>query len=324
MASQSSYPRLLGDVGGTNARFALQRAPDEAPHDVAVLRCDAYGGIVEAVQAYLVAHGRPPVRQAAIGIANPVTGDSVRMTNHNWAFSIEAVRVRLGLDRLLVLNDFKALALALPVLPREHLRQVGGGVPIPEAPLALLGAGTGLGVSALWPATNSRRPLPMEGEGGHVTLAAADDGEQAIVARLRHRFGHASAERALSGPGLVNLYVAVCEVEGATAEALGPSDVTDRGLAGQDARCRRAVDLFFSLLGNVAGNLALTIGARGGVYIGGGVVPRLGDAIDRSPFRLRFEQKGRFAAYLRDIPVFVLHSPVSPALLGAARALDDL
>jgi glucokinase len=320
----SSFPRLLGDVGGTNARFALQFGPGEAPLDVEALRCRDHAGIAEAIEAYLSPRGRPVVRQAAIGIANPVTGDSVQMTNHHWAFSIEAVRCRLGLDRLLVLNDFKALALALPVLPREHLRQVGGGEPVPEAPLALLGAGTGLGVSALWPATGRRKPLPMEGEGGHVTLAAADDDEQAIVARLRQRFGHASAERALSGPGLVNLYVAVCEVEGVAAEPLGPAEVTDRGLAGHDARCRRAVDLFFSLLGSVAGNLALTLGARGGVYIGGGIVPRLGDAIDRSPFRLRFEQKGRFAAYLRDIPVYVLHSPVSPALLGASRALDDL
>jgi glucokinase len=324
MDPHSSFPRLLGDVGGTNARFALQLGPGDAPSDVEALPCHAYAGIAEAIEAYLAARGRPRIRQAAIGIANPVTGDSVQMTNHHWGFSIEAVRCRLGLERLLVLNDFKALALALPVLPREHLRQVGGGVAVPDAPLALLGAGTGLGVSALWPATERRKPLPMEGEGGHVTLAAADDGEQAIVSRLRERFGHASAERALSGPGLVNLYVAVCELEGVSAEPLDAAEVTDRGLAGQDARCVRAVDLFFSLLGNVAGNLALTLGARGGVYIGGGIVPRLGDAIDRSLFRSRFEQKGRFAAYLREIPVYVLHSPISPALLGASRALDDL
>ena len=318
------FPRLLGDVGGTNARFALQAAPGEAPGQVQALRGADHAGLGEAVEAYLAMHGSPRVREAAIGIANPVTGDQVRMTNHHWAFSIEALRQRLGLARLLILNDFKALALALPALTSADLRQVGGRVSVPGAPLALLGAGTGLGVSALWPPAAGRRALPMEGEGGHVTLAPADATEEPIIASLRRRFGHASAERALSGPGLVNLYDAVCERDGAPAEPLEAAAVTQRARSGADPRCVEALDLFFSLLGNVAGNLALTLGARGGVYIGGGIVPRLGDAIERSSFRRRFEQKGRFAGYLQEIPVYVMQSEVSPALLGAARALDEL
>jgi len=140
---------------------------------------------------------------------------------------------------------------------------------------------------------------------------------------LRDRFGHCSAERAVSGPGLVNLYEALCTLDGVAAEALEAADITLRAEAG-DARCNRVLDLFFSFLGNVAGNLALTLGTRGGMYIGGGIVPRLGARIDRSRFRERFEQKGRFADYLARVPTFVVEAKLSPALLGAARALDEL
>jgi glucokinase len=163
------------------------------------------------------------------------------------------------------------------------------------------------------------------GEGGHATLPAINAREASLVAVLRERFGHVSAERALSGPGLVNLYEAVCALDGEAPATLEPAQVMERAFAddgaARDPQCAEAVTSFASLLGNVAGNLALTLGARGGVFIGGGVVPRLGERFAQLPFRERFEDKGRFRAYLEAIPTWVITAK-SPALLGAARALD--
>ena len=320
----TTFPRLVGDVGGTNARFAWQATAGAPLTDVVTLPCADHATLEAAMQHYLAKLDKGSPQCAAIGIANPVVGDQVRMTNHHWSFSIEAVRQLLGLKRFLVINDFTALALSLPALSSDELRQVGGGQAVPGLPMGLLGPGTGLGVSGLLPAREGQRAIPINGEGGHVTLAAADAQEEAVIRRLRERFGHASAERALSGPGLVNLYVALCEVHGLSAQAMQAADVTSRAAAGEDSICVEALDLFFSFLGNVAGNLALSLGARGGVYIGGGIVPRLGAAIDRSRFRERFEAKGRFGSYLQPIPTLVVDARISPALLGAARALDDL
>jgi glucokinase len=322
-APQGRFPRLLGDVGGTNARFAWQASPGVAPGEVASYACAGFKSLEDAVRHYLAQHGHAPPRRAAIGIANPITGDRVQMTNHSWSFSIDAMRRSLGLERLLFLNDFAALALALPTLQAGELRSVGAGVAVAQAPIALLGPGTGLGVSGLLGAAANGRRVVISGEGGHVTLAPADDEEAAVLACLRQQFGHVSAERALSGPGLVNLRNAWCAVQGQAAQALSAPQISEQALAQVDPSCVAALDLFLSLLGNVAGNLALTLGARGGVYIGGGIVPRLGDRIERSRFRERFEAKGRFSEYLRQIPVCVIQPGSAPALRGAAQALDE-
>ncbi len=321
--AHASFPRLLGDIGGTNARFAWQSGPGTAPAQIDSYRCADHGSLQDAMGHYLSAHGLAAPRWCAIGIANPVVGDLVRMTNHDWQFSIEAVRSHFGMQRFLVINDFTALALALPALQPTDLRQVGGGAAVAQSPLGLIGPGTGLGVSGLLPAHGSRGAIPINGEGGHVTLAGTTALEDAVIARLRERFGHASAERAVSGPGLANLHAALCELDGAPPEALDAAAITARAQAGDD-RAGQAVDLFFAFLGTVAGNLALSLGARGGMYIGGGIVPRLGDRIDRSAFRERFEAKGRFRDYLHGIPTYVVQASNSPALLGAARALEDL
>lgn len=321
---EESYPRLVGDVGGTNARFAWVPAAGAAPERIAVYAAAEHASLQDALALYLKERAGGAPRWAAIGIANPVTGDRVRMTNHHWEFSIEQVRRQFGLGRLLVLNDFTALALALPTLATEDLRQVGPGQAAAGAPVALIGAGTGLGVSGLLPLAGGRGEVPVDGEGGHVTLAAVDPLESAVVERLHGRFGHASAERALSGPGLENLHAALCEIDGVADPGLDAAAITAAALDGSDARCSRVVDLFCAFLGTVAGNLALTLGARGGVYLGGGIVPRLGARFDASAFRGRFESKGRFTAYLQAIPTFVVQARTSPALSGAARALDVL
>jgi len=244
------------------------------------------------------------------------------MTNHHWSFSIAALRRSLNLERLEVLNDFTALALALPGLASSELRQVGGNMAAPGAAKGLIGPGTGLGVSGLLP-DGQGGWVPVQGEGGHVTLAGVTPREQAVVDILTQRYGHASAERAVSGHGLLDIHQALCALDGVAAPAdWNAADVSLRGLDGSDGRCAEALNLLCAFLGTVAGNLALTLGAKGGVYLGGGIVPRLGEWFDRSPFRARFESKGRFQPYLADIPVWVITADPSPALAGAACALD--
>ena len=323
-ANTSSFPRLMGDVGGTNARFAVQESPGAQPTQVVTYPVVEYENFDDCLKAYVAQLKCAHPRQAAVGIANPIVGDQVRMTNFHWAFSIEAVRQALGFDRLLLINDFTALALSLPVLQPEHLKRIGtGGVADPRGAIGLIGPGTGLGVSGLLHDT-SGHTVPLGGEGGHVSLSPANAREDRVVAALRDKFGHASAERALSGMGLVNLYEALCAIDGAACAPLDPAGVTSAATAGSDARCVEAVEIFFGLLGSVAGNLALTLGSRGGMYIGGGIVPRLGDWIDRSTFRERFVAKGRFRDYLDGIPTWLIQAETSPALIGAANALDQL
>ena len=320
--SVSPYPRLLGDIGGTHARFAWRDRPGAALSHVATYPCQAHASLQAAIERYLHEQQRPRPAACGIGIANPVIGDRVQMTNHHWSFSILALRDELAVQQVRVVNDFSALALSLPALQPADLHAVGGGPGQSGAPYGLIGPGTGLGVSGLI-FTPDGAAWPVPGEGGHVTLAAADADEAAVIGLLQQRFGHVSAERALSGPGLVNLYRAAAQQAGHEAEDLAPADVVARAAAAGDPDCSRAVSLFFSFLGSMAGNLALTLGARGGVYIGGGIVPRLLPQLKASRFRERFEAKGRFCSYLVDIPCQVIVAEVSPALTGACRALDQ-
>ena len=221
-----------------------------------------------------------------------------------------------------MINDFTALAMSLPALRPSDLLALGGGTAVAGSTIALLGPGTGLGVSGLVPVATGRYSA-LSGEGGHVTLAATDDNEASLLSILRKKFGHVSAERVLSGAGLVNVYEAICTLEGRPARDLLPSDVTNAAVAGADAQCVKAVHYFTRFLGNVAGNLALTLGSLGGVYIGGGVVPRLGAAFDAALFRQCFEDKGRYRPLLSTMPVWVI-TAATPALVGAGRALDTL
>lgn len=315
--ASATPPDLVADIGGTNARFALIDA-NRQPYAEQILPCAAFPDLTAAAQAYLAAVGEPRPTQAAIAVATPISGDWIQFTNSNWSFSTEAVGRALDLERLLILNDFTALALALPLLNPDERRAVGGGTAVEEAPIGLLGPGTGLGVSGLvW---SGERWIPLQSEGGHVTFSPVDQREWAVAQIMQRRFGHASPERLLSGPGLVNLYTALAEVEGWPAEALDPAAITDRALAGSCSHCRDVLEIFCGALGTAAGNLAITLGAQGGVYIGGGIAPRLGEFFDRSPFRARFEAKGRFSNYLAAVPTWVI-TAANPALRGVAAAL---
>jgi glucokinase len=296
-------PRLIADIGGTYARFALETATGQFEH-IASLRCADHADFHAAVRAYL--NGLPVGRisHAAIAIANPVEGDQVRMTNYHWQFSIEQMRQRLDFDTLVVVNDFTALAMALPRLGPSARRAVGGGSARERSVVGLIGAGSGLGVSGLIPAGEGWVALGTEG--GHTSFAPRDARERLILAFAESLYGHVSFERLLSGPGLELIYRAFSERDGAKDGSLSAPEITRRGLAGADARCAETLDAFCAILGTAAANLAVTLGALGGIYIGGGIVPRLGAAFDRSPFRQRFEDKGRFSRYLQAIPTYVV------------------
>jgi glucokinase len=311
---------LVGDIGGTNARFGLV-SPDGALLHSRVLADADYPGVGEAIEAYLADRGGlPRPAEGAVAIASAVSGDEVRMTNHPWAFSISALQRRIGLRRLEVINDFTAQALALPHLKEEDRTAIGGGEALPGQPIAVLGAGSGLGVSGLVPAGGHM--VPLSGEGGHATMAPITERESAVLAALRRHLDHVSAERVLSGPGLVNLYNALCEIGGVPARQYTAAQITDADTCRDDALCAETTAMFCAMLGTVASNLALTLGAKGGVYIAGGIVPRLGERFAASPFRERFEAKGRFRDYLAAIPTYVVTHKL-PAFLGCAAKLME-
>ena len=310
---------LVADIGATNARFGLV-SPEKMVLQTQTLAVADHPTIADAITTYLAERGAFPMpRQGAIAIAAAVANDRVAMTNHPWSFSIAALRSQLGFDRLEVINDFTALALALPHLSPEHRLQIGGGAPSPGTPLGVLGPGSGLGVSGLVPAGASW--IALAGEGGHVTMAPATDRESAVLDGMRRHFDHVSAERVLSGPGLVNLYNTLAALDGMPSRGYTAAQITDPEIGAADLLCAQTVSLFCAMLGTVAGNLALTLGARGGIYLGGGIVPRLGQRFAQSFFRVRFEAGGRFSVYLAAIPTYVITHPF-PAFLGCAAVLS--
>jgi glucokinase len=310
---------LVADVGATNARFGLVSPKGVVLHTRTLAVVD-HPTIADAITVYLGERGALPMpHQGAIAIASAITGDRVAMTNHPWSFSISALKSQLGFHRLEVINDFTALALALPHLGPEHRVQVGGGTAAAHSPIGVLGPGSGLGVSGLIPA--GKGWIALAGEGGHATVAPADDRESAVLERMRRHFDHVSAERVLSGPGLVNLYNALAMLDVVPSRGYTAAQITDPAIGAADPLCAEATSLFCAMLGTMAGNLALTLGARGGIYIGGGIVPRLGQRFAQSPFRARFEAKGRFSEYLAAIPTYVVNHPL-PAFLGCAAVLS--
>ncbi|MFA7430952.1 MAG: glucokinase [Rhodospirillaceae bacterium] len=320
----SAGPGLIADIGGTNARFAL------ADHrggwsDELSLRCADFAGPAEAVRAYLEAVRPPaPPTTGAFCVASPVLADTITLTNNPWQFSVDGTRRALRLERLRVVNDFVANALACPRLHPPDWMQVGGGVAQAGFPIAALGPGTGLGVALLVPCDGVWQPVATEG--GHATLPATTDREADVLAAARAILAptgdtHVSGERLVSGPGLALLHATLCRMAGRACAALTPAEVTEAALAGTDSQAVEALDLFFGFLGSLAGNLALTTGALGGVFILGGIVPRMLEPFALSRFRDQFEAKGRFSGYLKGIPTMAVTHPY-PAFLGLQGLTD--
>src|SRR5688572_16706005 len=308
----------MADIGATNSRCALinDKGQELAPE---IFENADFTGVAGVLRVYLE-HRRASDRptRAALAIAAPITGDDVQMVNIGWRFSQDALRRELGLKRLQIVNDFAAIAWALPLLTPADIVKIGGGESVSGTTLAALGPGSGLGVSALVPAGDGW--AVMSGEGGHVSMPAATREEEGVIALLRDRFdGHCSAERVLSGPGLVNLYVALAELAGRGSPTVTPEDVTNLAKQGEPL-ARKTLAVFFAMLGTVASNLAVTTGARGGVYIAGGIVPRLVEQLGKSEFRQRFEAKGRYNQYLAAIPTYVITAQL-PAFRGLKYVL---
>ncbi len=311
---------LIGDIGATTLRFALVH-PDGTTAPARVYALSDHASLPDAIETYL-AEASPAARplQAIIAVASPVTGDQVTLTNHPWSFSIEGLRQHLGLRRLHVVNDFVANAAAIPHLGERDCLQIGGGAPVEGSPVGIIGPGTGLGVGAFGPTPNG--PVHIAGEGGHVTMTPASAQESAILDLMRKHYDHVSAERLLSGPGLVNLYNTLCELAEISAAPFTPAQIISPRIWNKDPRTREATTIFCAMLGTVAGDLALTLGARGGIYIAGGIVPRLAQLFAQSEVRSRFEAKGRMRGDLAAIPTYLIVRP-HPELLGAAALLQQ-
>jgi glucokinase len=303
--------RLIADIGGTHARFALAGSDGRPQNERKLLVAD-FPGPVEAARAYLA--GRP-IRDAVLAVATAVDADWISLTNAPWAFSVAATRQALGLNRLAVINDFTAQALAVPRLASEEFTQIKAGEPQRGSAIAVIGPGTGLGVGGLLPIQGTWYPIASEG--GHVSLATHDEREAALLARLRGRFGHVSNERVLSGPGLMNLAMTLAELEGDVIALDDPREVSRRAENGECPYCREALERFSSMLGAAAGDLALLFCALGGVYISGGLCKRLGALLDVARLRESFVAKGRYVDYLERIPIYLV-TRRDPGLLGAA------
>ena len=310
-ARGEDYPFLIGDVGGTNARFALANEDGFGP--VTRVQTADYSGPGEAIRAFLHRSGGSP-RAVAIACAGPVVDRKIRLTNAGWEIEGASLSRDLQIPDVVVVNDFEALAWALADFRSRDLRYVGGGKSVKGAPSIILGAGTGLGAAVYAPA--GRQGVVIAGEGGHVTMPACTEDEARMLASLREEFGHVSAERLLSGEGLVRLH----DWFGGGPSGITAAEVTDSALDGTSEISRRALDRFCAMLGTFAGNMALTLGARGGVYIAGGIVPRFHDFFCASEFRSRFKAKGRFQEYLEGIPTAVVLHP-EPAMVGLIRIL---
>lgn len=311
-------PILIADLGGTTLRFAL--AGRGRPGAEMALAADLFSTLEQAVAAFLDPIDRRewPYR-AIFAAAGPQDGRDITFTNRDWRSPIAGLRDRFGLNRIVVINDFAALALALPHLTDEDTRSLGPRRTPEPGPMVVLGPGTGLGVASVLPEGDGWRVIP--GEGGHVTLPAQTEIEDQVISYLRAVHGHVSAERALSGAGLADLHDAVRAIGGLPARRRAPEEVSEAATA--DPACRRAVELFTDLLATVAGDLALTMGANGGVFIAGGIVPKLGDLFDGDRFRRRFTAKGRLTEYLDPIPTRLITHP-QPALLGLAAAAEAI
>jgi glucokinase len=320
MSEQSKIPprALVADIGGTNARFAIA---DLVTLELVSIRSFAVADhptLAEAIRYYLKdIKDIEPIAHAAIAVAAPVTDEEVRLTNSPWSFTKSGLARDAGLAGVQVLNDFEALSFSLPHLAAGELHQIGGGDPVVYGTKAVLGPGTGLGVAGLvWSGTHW---VSVPGEGGHVTLGAEDERELALIERLRRGRERLSVERALSGPGLTDLHQAIAASHGHSEEPLPPHGVVARALQGE-AIAREALDIFVTWLGRFAGDMALVFGARGGVYLGGGIAPRLVARFDQGDFREAFERKGRMTEFVAPLPVYVIVAEF-PGLKGAAASL---
>ncbi len=322
MSTQFS-PRLVADIGGTNARFAIETSPFKYEH-TKVLACKEYKTLAETILSYLdKIHLNGLVQHAILALPTPEVGDTPFMVNSPWhPVPTKQTQKEVGMETFVILNDFHALALAIPFIHKEKLIRVGGiNEPDLTKPIAIIGPGTGLGMATL-----IKHPIgdyySIPAEGGRSSFSPVSDEEIELWQFVRKRFSHVSAERFLSGPGLQLIYEGLNSINKIIIDVLPtPSEIVELGVSGKNWICKQTVDIFCRMLGTISSNLAVTVNAFGGVYIGGGIVPRIIDYFIHSEFRSRFEDKGRYRPFLVQMPVYVIMQEF-PAFLGASYALE--
>lgn len=317
------YPYIVADIGGTNARFALVTGKSQGNFlidHIHVLNAREYPSCSAALRSYLEKLGGIKPLSACLAIAGPVVGDTVRMTNLSWEFSCMAMAKEFGFQHFVAMNDFAAVAAACSQLTDDHLVTVKKGVEDKFSAKAVFGPGTGLGVAGLVNHNGAWLPVPCEG--GHVNVAPATPFEADVIKAAMAVHGHVSAELFISGPGLVNLYKAICAVRGEEAKEATPADITQGALANTDDAYAATLGTFCSFIGSFAGNLALTYGAKGGIYMAGGILPRFSDYLLASTFTERFSNKGVMSHYVQTIPAKLIVHPET-AFVGAAAWLEQ-
>ena len=307
---------FVADVGGTNIRLALVQHGEL--QQITKYLCKQFDTITDAINQFAIDVNVDSFEHGCIAIACPVNNDVVKMTNHSWAFSKLELQNQLSLNSLLVINDFSAVAFSLPALTMEQVIQIGPGEAVEKGNIAVFGPGTGLGVEHLTWTDNGWQTL--DGEGGHVDFAPNDEQDIIIWHYIKAKLGRVAAEELLSGRGLVNIYTALVMHAGGNIEFTDPADITQHALASTDVTCVKAVQQFCRIMGSFAGNLALNLCTTGGVFIGGGIAPRLGDFCANNEFRQKFENKGNLAKYVKNIPTYLINEP-NHGLLGALAYL---
>ena len=309
------FPVLIGDIGGTNARFAILVDAYAEPKEFPIVQTANFATIDEAIQTAILDKTSVMPLSTVLAVAGPVDGDEIELTNCNWVVKPRQMFETLGLEEVVVLNDFEAQALAVVALGPEHLEKIGGGEPEPTAGRVVLGPGTGLGVAGL---VHSRHTwIPVPGEGGHVDIGPRTERDFAVFPHIERIEGRVSAEQMLCGRGLVNLYRAVAAADGGHAHFTTPAEITSAALARSDATAQEALDIFVTCLGRLAGDLALIFMSRGGVFLTGGIAQKIIPALKNGLFREAFEDKAPHGELMQQMPVYVITHPLA-ALTGLA------
>ena len=314
---------LVADIGGTNARFALARGDCRegfALEQIRRFKNEEFEDLRDAARAYLESCTGDRPQRACLAVAGPVASGRVQLTNSTWRFRPDELARDLGLEALLPVNDFAAQARGAPLVAPEDTVPLNDAAPEPGAPCAVLGPGTGLGLGLLIPRTGGMVVVPTEG--GHAGFAPRSDEEAAVGRFIADEHGFVSWEQLLSGRGLVNIHRALCHLEGLPAPDSCAEDITREALVDAESMSRRVVDLFCAALGAYAGDVAVMTGALGGVYLGGGIVPKIRTLLEASAFETRFTQRGPMTRYASAIPVWLIVSDAAP-LLGAAALAEQ-
>lgn len=302
-----SGPFLVGDIGGTNARFSMISSDEDDEQIFPTDKVSDFENIDEAIEQRILPLAQKKPHTLILAVAAPVEEATIPLTNSHWFINAQSLIRRFGFENVLVINDFEAQAMATTALDEKYLRKIGDGGADNYGPRVVLGPGTGLGVAGL--ACANKRYMPVAGEGGHIDFAIRTERDMALFPHFLHNEGRVSAEEILSGRGLAGIYQAICVADGTKAEFDKADAITGAARHEDQPQAREAVDLFLTYLARIAGDFALIFKAHGGVYIGGGIIPKIMALIDEDSFRAQFENKAPHSKLLAAIPIYIMTHP---------------